>query len=103
MTNDDPVYYFNGQAVTQADRDEDAKQDARAAKRETDGAARDARTVVDALISAEFDLDLAPDARRVLRDERMTVQPVMHRGNWVRTGEAVIEARRVARMWGVEV
>lgn len=46
---------------------------------------------------------LAPDARRVLVDERIRLEAALRSGDPERIREAEAEARRVARMWGLDV
>lgn len=51
----------------------------------------------------EVDGRYAPDCRRIIRDERMSLQVALRSGDALRIQRAAAEARRVAEMWGVEV
>lgn len=55
--------------------------------------------LVNRLITAEMELS-EPDARRVIRDERLGLQAALQRGKGVEARAA--EATRVATMWGVK-
>ena len=60
-----------------------------------------AQQVVNKLEWAEVDASLAPDCRRVMRDERQTLVVAMRSGDGARIKRALDEAVRVARLWGV--
>jgi hypothetical protein len=64
---------------------------------------RRARHVVDVLIADGEMGAVAPDGRRVLRDERQKLQVALHDGVSEELVEQTDEARRVARMWGLKI
>jgi len=51
----------------------------------------------------EVNGSLAPDCRRVLRDERFALAAACRSGDGARIRSAVAEAIRVAEMWGVSL
>lgn len=60
-----------------------------------------ANQIVGKLVEAEM-IDLRePDARRVIRDERMRLQAAVQSGDAEQVAAAMKEAVRVAGMWGV--
>lgn len=54
------------------------------------------------LTQCEVDATLAPDCRETLRHERESLGLAMASGDGKRIQRAADEARRVARMWGIE-
>ena len=51
----------------------------------------------------EIDGDYAPDFRRLMRDERNRLVVAMRTGDGAKIKAAAEEARRVAKMWGVDL
>lgn len=55
------------------------------------------------LTEIEVDGKYAPDCRRVLRGERESLAAAMQSGDAAAIKAAMDEARRVAKMWSVEI
>lgn len=60
------------------------------------------RTVLAKLTACEVDGGLAPDARRVLLDERFALDHAIKSGTPEKIQSATTEAVRVMEMWGVK-
>lgn len=59
------------------------------------------RDLVTRLEWLEVDASVAPDCRRVLRDERFAILGARRSGDRARIAAAEAEASRVMAMWGV--
>jgi hypothetical protein len=60
-----------------------------------------ARKMINAYIRAEFDPALSDGDAQLLRNERMVLQVTVKSGNARHIAEQLVEATRVAKMWGV--
>lgn len=59
--------------------------------------------LINELTWREVDANLAPDTRRMLREERIALQAAAGSKNAAAIRTATAEALRVANMWGVEI
>ena len=64
---------------------------------------RTSQEIVNRLITVEMDAAIAPDMRRVIRDERMALQTAIDSGDAARISMRHGEAVRTAALWGVDV
>lgn len=62
-----------------------------------------ANQMIEKLTWAEVNNQYAPDCRRTIRDERMTLEAATRSGDAKKIDAAMTEARRVANMWGVDL
>jgi hypothetical protein len=62
-----------------------------------------ANQLIEKLTWAEVNSQYAADCRKVIRDERMSLEVAVRSGDGARIKKATDEALRVANMWGVEV
>lgn len=67
------------------------------------GTKMNAQQIVTKMISIEFQKDIAPDARRIIRDERLALQSAIQSKNRERITRQVDEATDVCQMWGYPV
>lgn len=62
-----------------------------------------ANQIISALSFAEVSSQYDAETRRMMRDERETLTAAARSGDAVRISAAAEEARRVAKMWGVDL
>lgn len=62
-----------------------------------------ANQIINALTFAEVSSQYEADTRRVIRAEREQLSAALQSGDKMKIGMALIEAKRVAEMWGVKI
>jgi len=62
---------------------------------------KNAQQIVNSLTYSEVDAALQPDTRRMMRNERFSLQAAIQSGDAGKINAAKAEALRVAGMWGV--
>ena len=62
-----------------------------------------ASQLVKKLTFAEVNASLAADTRRMMREERVSLQAALQSGDADKIKKAMDEAKRVAEMWGVSL
>lgn len=62
-----------------------------------------ANQLINRLTFAEVSADYEPDTRRMLLAERFAVQSAARSGDSQLIADAMAEAKRVAKMWGVKL
>ena len=62
-----------------------------------------AQQIITKLTYAEVDSNLAADTQRMMRDERFDLSAAVASKDGKKIESAIAEAKRVAKMWGVEL